>query len=443
MTTIIDTPEPSMPSNISAEKAILGAVLHDPRMIEKISAWIRSPEAFWYNKNQRVWISIHELYRKGIGIDIITVANKYKEKYNEDIDTLYLTKLVEESTRVENSEYHARIVWERHIQREVIKVSKKLEAASKLPTDKIAELLSLHRRYMEELSNLTPSKDRSMEIIANSAAEAIIKGTHIIKWGEPHLDDFAGGLTRGEFTALGGRPGNGKTTLMMNMIDLLVKKNPGIKIMVFNREMTNQSAISKFMVMNSDKLESSVFRKTEVDDNMAEEINRMKDIIIKKYADVRMYDDIVELDETMREIRRYEPDVVFDDYIQLIKINGKRSRDRRFEIEDIVNEYKWILKRVDASGVLVSQLSRDIEKRIDSTPVMADYSEGGTIEQGAETCMFVYYPYYFDPNEHSPYQNEVIVKKARYGTIGTYKVGFSGSKCKFFISPEEISSINS
>jgi replicative DNA helicase len=201
--------------------------------------------------------------------------------------------------------------------------------------------------------------------------------------------------------------------------------------------MTNQAAISKLMILNSDILSTSDFRKKELTNKIKEEIEKQAEVVAKKYPNLRMYDNVRELDETMREIKRYEPDIVFDDYIQLIKINGKRSRDRRFEIEDIVNEYKWILKRVNAAGILVSQLSRDIEKRIDNTPTMADFSEGGTIEQGAETCMFVYYPYYFDPADNSPYQNEIIVKKARYGKIGTYTVGFSGSKCKFFINPTE------
>jgi replicative DNA helicase len=424
-------------SNQEAEKAVLGAAMNDPSVIDRIMAWIRAPEAFWYKRNEKVWKSILELYKRGITVDAISMSNRYKEKYKEDLDPVYITEIREVAYENHNPEHHARIVWERHIQREAIKISKKLESASKMDVKNIEELLGTHQKYLEELSNLHPSKEKSIDMLAKQAASEIIKGNHIIDWGEKHLNDFAGGLTRGEFTALGGRPGNGKTTLMMNMVDTLTIENPQLKISVFNREMTNNAAISKLMILNSKILSTADFRKKELSNAIKEEVEKQAEVVSKKYSNLRMYDSVIELDETMREIKRYEPDIVFDDYIQLIKINGKRSRDRRFEIEDIVNEYKWMLKRVNASGVLVSQLSRDIEKRIDNSPTMADYSEGGTIEQGAETCMFVYYPYYFDPAEWSPYQNEIIVKKARYGKIGTYTVGFSGPKCKFFINPTE------
>jgi len=429
-------------SNEQAERAVLGAVLNDPKLFDRIIAWIRKPEAFWYKRNEKIWISLLELYKKGITVDSISVCNRYEEKYKEKLDPAYIAEIRAEASGNFNPEHHARIVWERHIQREAIKISKKLEAASKMDVKDIEQLLNTHQKYLEELANLHPSKEKSIDMIATQAADDLIKGNHIIDWGEKHLNDYAGGLTRGEYTALGGRPGNGKTSLVINMIDTLTQANPGIRIQLFNREMTNAAAVSKLMTLNSNILSTSDFRKKELPNSTIDEIKKMKNVVIEKYPNLQMYDNIIELDETMREVKRFEPDVVFDDYIQLIKVNGKRTRDRRFEVEDIVNEYKWMLKRVNASGVLVSQLSRDIEKRIDNTPTMADYSEGGTIEQGAETCMFVYYPYYFDPHQWSPYQNEIIVKKARYGAIGTYTVGFSGPKCKFFIEPTKAKEIS-
>ena len=430
-----------MPSNEQAEKALIGSCILEPQIFDKIIAWVRSPDGFWYNKNKRIWLSILDLVRSNTGIDIITVANKYKDKYSEEIESSYMVEITQLGQKTENAEYHARIVWERHIQREVIKVSRKLESVSKLGSDKIGDLLLTHQRYMEELSNLQPSKNNSMDIVVENAVSSIISGAHIIEWGEKHMDDYAGGLTRSEFSVLGGRPGNGKTTLMVNLIDKLAIRNPELKIMMFNREMSNTSAIGKLIVLNSDKLSTETLRKKKLTNWEKDEVQSVKKIILARYPNLRLYDNVIELDETIREIKRYEPDVIFDDYVQLIKVNGKR-RDRRFEIEDIVNEYKWVLKKVNASAVLLSQLSRDIERRMDSTPTMADYAEGGTLEQGAETCMFVYYPYYFDPAEHSPYQNEIIVKKARYGRIGTYPVGFSGKKCRFFITPAEAERIS-
>ena len=416
-------------TNEQAEKAAIGSVILDQSIFDKIQAWIRIPDAFYYKINQKIWLTIIDLYRHGVGIDIITVVNRFKEKFNEDLSPSYVAEIQQQAINVENSEYYAKIVWSKYVEREVLKTSKKLDDVSRRGGENIEKTLLTFQKYIEELQNLTPNKDRSMDVIAPKAANDISKGASIIEYGLPFMDSSAGGMTRGEYVALGGRPGNGKTTLMINIVKALAEQ--GLKVMVFNREMTNTSAITKIMIRESDKLTMDSMRKKDLPDNVKEEINVMRDLIVDKYATVRMYDDIISLDESMVEIRRWEPDVVIDDFIQLIKVNGKRRSDRRFEIEDITNEYKWVLKKTNSSGILISQLSREVEKRIDSYPVMSDFDEGGTIEQGAESCVFVYYPYYFKPNDYSPLQNEVVVKKARYGKIGTFTVPFDGNKCKF------------
>jgi replicative DNA helicase len=150
-----------------------------------------------------------------------------------------------------------------------------------------------------------------------------------------------------------------------------------------------------------------------------------------------MYDDIRNLDDAMREIQREKPDVVVDDYIQLIKVEGRRHKDRRFEIEDILTEYKWVCKKEDCAGILVSQLNREIEKRIEPRPRIADFAESGTIEQTAETALLVFYGYNFNDEKYNRNEIEIICDKARYGKVGTYVMGFNGNKCKFYGSPSD------
>ena len=113
-----------------------------------------------------------------------------------------------------------------------------------------------------------------------------------------------------------------------------------------------------------------------------------------------------------------------DDYIQLIKVAGIKNKDRRFEIEEILMQYKWACKEHDCHAILVSQLNREIEKRYNPRPFMSDYAESGVIEQTAESALFVYYPYTFNPEESSRYASEIITAKTRYGKIGKYECGF-------------------
>ena len=126
---------------------------------------------------------------------------------------------------------------------------------------------------------------------------------------------------------------------------------------------------------------------------------------------------------------------MIDDYIQLIQVNGIKE-GRRFEIEKIMQEYKWICKSENCSVILVSQLNREIEKRLDPRPRMSDYAESGVIEQTAESAMFVFYGHNFDSARYDQYKSEIIVSKSRYGRIGTHKIGFNGNRCKFYMSSD-------
>ena len=93
-------------------------------------------------------------------------------------------------------------------------------------------------------------------------------------------------------------------------------------------------------------------------------------------------------------------------------------------------------------AILVSQLSREIEKRQDPRPKMSDYAEAGTIEQVAETCMFSFRGYVFDNERYSKYDHETIIAKARYGEPQRYPMGFNGDKCKLYYTATEAEMVN-
>jgi len=232
---------------------------------------------------------------------------------------------------------------------------------------------------------------------------------------------------------LGGRPGHGKTTLVINMIQGLLKQ--GFNVMLFNREMSNTEMLKKMVVMESKSLEYANIRRNDLSETDKREFESTSNTIKKEYGNLLMYDEVRSLDDSLREIAKHKPDVVIDDYIQLINVNNVKE-GRRFEIEKIMQEYKWICKTENCSAILVSQLNREIEKRLDPRPRMSDYAESGVIEQTAESAMFVFYGHNFDSEKYSPYKSEIIVSKSRYGKIGTHKVGFNGGRCKFYMNSD-------
>jgi replicative DNA helicase len=422
------------PSSKNAEESVLGCILLDGVSVyEKVAAWIRDEDAFYYKDNQVVWKAIKEIYKSGEPIDVITVTNKVKDTSPDETMGYFITGLPMEVATTANAEYHAKIIWERHIQREAAKTANKLYKTSFTDYEKLDTTLQQHSRLIDELKDLQPSKKTDIDVIISNTLSNLKNGSNIIPFGLQQLDYPAGGMTRKEVTVLGGRPGHGKTTLAINIVRSLIAQ--GYKVMLFNREMSNEEVMKKIIIMESKDIEYSKIRKNKLSDEEITEVELLSENIDKKYENLIMYDNIRKLSEAMLEISRYKPDIVLDDYIQLIQVDN--IEERRFQIESIMYEYKWICKKENCSAILVSQLNREIEKRIDPKPRLSDFAESGVIEQTAETAIMPFYGWNFDNESHDKYEIEIIVPKSRYGTIGTYVMGFNGNRCKFYFDRDD------
>ena len=421
------------PQSEEAEKALLGCMITGGDREQEIGlAWIRDEGAFYFNENKTVWKALRKLYKDNIEIDFITLTDKVKDITGESM-AYYITGLAEFVPSKSNIEQYARIVWEKYIQRETAKSANMLVNASYDDYAEVDNILEKHSRLITELKEIQPSKERKIEDLVNEMIKVVEEDTNLIPFNLAHLDMFAGGMTRKEITVLGGRPGHGKTTLVINMVKGLIDQ--GFTVMLFNREMSNTEMLKKMVVMESKALEYGNIRRNELSEKDNVEFNAVSDRIKSDYENLIMYDGVRSLNDSLREIAKHKPDVVIDDYIQLIDVSNVRE-GRRFEIEKIMQEYKWICKTENCSAILVSQLNREIEKRLDPRPRMSDYAESGVIEQTAESAMFVFYGHNFDSERYSPYKSEVIVSKSRYGKIGTHKIGFNGGRCKFYMNSD-------
>lgn len=419
------------PHSQEAEEAVLGSILKDGNeIVSNVLGWVRESEAFYGSDTKILWEAIVELWKQGEHIDVITLHNELKKNGKSREGMIYwLTGLEEKLPTTANVESYAKIVWEKYIQRETGRSAYELYKTSYENFRDVEEKLIKHGRLLDEIVAISPTKKREIGAIIDEGRLALYEGDNIIPFGIGALDTPAGGMTRKEITVLGGRPGHGKTTLMLNIVRSLLQQ--GYKVMLFNREMSNVEVYKKLLVMESNELTYDFIRKNDITEDKKAVIDATSDILKKKYANLLMYDDIRTLDDSLREVSRHKPDVVVDDYIQLI--STKKSREgRRFEIENIMQEYKWVAKKENCSVLLVSQLNREIERRIDPIPRMSDYSESGVIEQTAETALFVFYGYNFDNTSYGKFDAQLISAKTRYGHIGTYNVGFNGNKCSFY-----------
>jgi replicative DNA helicase len=419
---------------MEAEESVLGAILMGGfETYDKVSEIIQDDEAFYDHLARHTFRGMGRLRKREQVIEPISLINEVKKK-NNGVTAYYITGLLDRVPGPSMAGQHARMVWEKFVQRQVGRTAYKLYNASFSNIDTTRQILEEHGRYVDVLRALLPSRNGDIGTIIQETVDKIIKGDAMIPFNFKPLDDFSGGMTRGEITVLGGRPGHGKTTLVVNLIGKLI--SAGKKVLLLNREMSNTEMMRKLLVMESKDITYDEVRRNKVSKKVEEKlVNGLTTIISDKYSNLTMYDDIRSLEESMAEVTKFKPDVVIDDYIQLVAVSG--AVERRFQLERVMNDYKWICKKENCSAILVSQLNREIERRFDPKPKLSDFAESGVIEQCAESALFVYYPYQYDDEKFSPYSINVIAAKSRYGLTGESTLGFNGNKCRFFNTESE------
>lgn len=425
-----------MPKNEDAEMSLLGGILLEgDKVFEIAKSIIKDSDAFYLRKHKTIWESFCRLYKNNVPIDTVTVCGDIKDNSNDtDYSVYYLTGLCDYCPSTANVETYAKNVWYKYIQRKAVTSSQILYNLTLENTDDILQVLHHHEKVIQDLKDFAPSKVVETSDILDNTVQALQQGSNLIPFGIEQLDKAAGGMTRGEITVIGGRPGHGKTTMVINIVKRLLEQ--GKKVMLFNREMTNVEMMKKILVMEFPEFSYEKIRKASDITAEITQINLQKERLGEKYKNLIMLDDCKTLADAMKEISKEKPDVVLDDYIQLIRTDSS-NKDRRFEIEDIMLDYKWICKKIKCSAILVSQLNREIERRIDPRPKLSDFAESGVIEQTAEAAFFVYYPYAVDDKENDKYEVEIICQKARYGQLGSYNMGFNGDKCSIYFDRTE------
>ena len=225
---------------------------------------------------------------------------------------------------------------------------------------------------------------------------------------------------------------------MLNLLsNILASKR---KVILYNRELTNVEVLKKLLALESGRLSYTMIRQGMYDVKQLQELDRVRGYIAKKYSPnhFRMYDQIRDFPASATEIKKFKPDVIFDDYIQLITPTGKEEQ-RRLQLERIVNDYKWIAKEYNCVVILASQLNRALETRGVQRPQLSDLAESGAIEQVAENVFFVYYAYKVS-GAKPELKNEItlVAAKVRYGETGSAQMAYDGDKCKMYNSEDEL-----
>ena len=427
---------PIVPCDTNLENSVLGALIQFPEVYPQVRDYITTDDVFYQPKAKMLWAKVKVMLHKKEYIDLTTVAANLKdEEIAAGLTHVYVVDCTMSAGASGSTSAYVKKLYEKYLMRRVVEETSKIQIEAINSGENTYDCIVGAHTLFSELIELNPAREKETidSLLVDAVKDIQNKDINLIKTGYDNIDKFAGGLTRGEITIIGGRPGHGKTTMMINMLASLIGN--GYKVALFNRELPNIEVIKKLICLESQKLSYSLIRQGIHSDDSLKQLELVRAIIKEKYNEDKflMFDNIRDFAKTSAEVKRFKPDVIMDDYIQLVSPDGKIP-ERRLQLERLVNDYKWLAKQMKCSVILASQLNRAIESRHKAgRPQLSDLAESGAIEQVAENVFFVYYDYKIN-GEDGKGKNIItfVAKKVRYGETGESDMGYNGDKCKIF-----------
>jgi len=434
----------TLPYDKVTEDAVLGSVINHEGEYEAVAKYFTDIEVFYQDRAKLLWKKIKYMKSKKEVVDTRTVTMSLNQhEINRGLTHYYVVNCTGDTCLEGMTELYAKKLYDKFLMRQVIVKAEEIKTQTMNNKEDIYQTISETHSILGEILNNKPSIASDIQDVIDETVDSIKnKTTKLITTGYANIDKFSGGLTRGEITIIGGRPGHGKTTVMINMLANVLEQ--GYRAIFFSRELPNSELLKKIICLESQQLSYGKVRKNIFEENDIKFFNTAVAHIKKKYSKDKflMFDNVKDFASSSSEVKRFKPDIIFDDYIQLIACKGKEDQ-RRLQIEKLVNDYKWLAKDTGAVVVLASQLNRFIERAGSRgkalMPQLSDLAESGAIEQVAENVFFSYYDYKVQ-GEKGKGKNIITLcaSKVRYGDSGNVDLGYDGNKCKIHNSIEEM-----
>ena len=432
----------TMPHSIEAEQSVLGSMLINNEAPLTILSALCADD-FYSNANKLIFSKMQELYRANTPIDFVTltdILDKCGELENVGgID--YITSLTNILPSATNFQYYVDIVKRDSLFRKLIQSGQKIiENAYEATDDKSA------LKFAEkEIFDISEQQDfSSLEHIDGTLKEVMEKLNKIAKdpnalrglsTGLTDLDAITNGLQNSDLILLAARPGVGKTSLAMNLVNNVAiqgKKSCAI----FSLEMPRTQIAQRSMCsIGGVSMEKALKGQLSVDEWTALVKASRKLSEAKIYIDDSSLNDPNDILSKCRRIKReHGLDLVMIDYLQLMRADKNSNYDNKvLEVGEITRSLKIAARELDVPIILLSQLSRAVESRKgDHRPVLSDLRDSGSIEQDADIVMFIYKPdMYNDVVSEEPDVAELIIAKHRNGPLGTVKLKWVGETTSF------------
>lgn len=435
------------PQASDVEQVVLGAMMLEKDALNNTINLV-TRETFYDPRHQYIYSAMQELFGNTKPVDLITVTEQLQK--NGELEAAggvaYLAQLTNRVASSAHIEFHARIIIQKHLKRELIKVSSEIIRDAYDDTVDIFDLLNTAESNLFQISESNMTKQAStMQSIVGQAIAEIEKarntpdGISGTPSGFHDLDKITSGWQKSDMVVIAARPGMGKTALVLSMArNTAVDYNMGVA--VFSLEMSAVQLVKR-LIAGEARIDSEKLRKGNLADH---EFQQLHSRITALSAAPIFIDDtpgitIFDFRAKCRRLKaQHDIQLVIIDYLQLMSAkDGKGSGNREQEISTISRSIKEIAKELNIAIIALAQLSRSVEQRGgDKKPILSDLRESGAIEQDADIVSFIYRPEYYgitkdDDGNSNQGIGELIIAKHRNGKTDRVRMRFVPEFARF------------
>ena len=424
-----------MPHSMEAEQAVIGSMLMDRDAMES-ALEILQPDDFYGRQYGTLFQAIRELNTENKPVDLVTLQERLKENnVPEELAGMdFIREVLGSVPTSANVKYYAKIVKEKSLMRRLIRTTEEITAQCYQGTDNVEALMDSTEKKIFNLMQSRGGGDftpiRQVVINALERIEAASKQNGSItgvSTGFIDLDYQTSGMQPSDLILVAARPSMGKTAFVLNMA-----QRDNITTAIFSLEMSKEQLVNRLFSLES-KVDAQVLRNGRLEDSDWERLIESAEIIGNSNL---IIDDTpsISIAELRSKCRKYKMEmnlgVIIIDYLQLMSTTGRVESRQQF-VSDMSRSLKMLARELDVPIIALSQLNREVDKRPDHKPVLADLRESGSIEQDADVVMFIYRDDYYNPDTDKKGISEIIIAKQRKGATGSVDLVWLQEYTKF------------
>ena len=430
------------------EVAVLGALMLEKDAYSIVSE-ILKPECFYEKAHEKIFSAIVDLAVSQRPVDMLTVTEQLRRRGElEDVGgPVYIAQLTSQVASSAHIEYHARIIAQKYLARELISFAAQVENSAFDETIDVDDLMQeaegklfeiSQRNVKKDVTQINPVIKDALEMLERAANQK--EGLSGLRTGFGGLDKITSGWQDSDLVIIAARPAMGKTAFVLSMAkNMAVDFN--IPVALFSLEMSNVQLVNR-LIVNVCEIPGEKIKSGRLEGYEWQQL----DFKIKELYDAPIYiDDTPSLSvfelrtKARRLVREHGIKCIIIDYLQLMNASGMNFGSREQEVSMISRSLKGLAKELNIPIIALSQLNRGVEARQGvegKRPQLADLRESGAIEQDADMVCFIHRPEYYKITEDERGNSliglaEIIIAKHRNGATGDVRLRFKSEYAKF------------